>query len=55
MPPTTPLVRALRARGAEVISGDAVIAGQAAAQFALYTGITPTPEQVREASAYSRA
>lgn len=55
MPPTTPLVRALRARGAEVISGDAVIAGQAAAQFALYTGITPTAEQVREASAYSRA
>ena len=55
MPPTTPLIRALRARGAEAISGDAVIAGQAAAQFALYTGITPTPEQVRAASEYSRA
>ncbi|ALG84315.1 shikimate 5-dehydrogenase [Gordonia phthalatica] len=55
MPPETPLVRAMRARDAEVISGDAVIAGQAAAQFALYTGITPTPEQVGEASEYSRS
>ncbi|MCF8570615.1 shikimate 5-dehydrogenase [Gordonia sp. HY002] len=54
MPPTTPLVESMRARGAEVISGDAVIAGQAAAQFALYTGVTPTPEQVRKASEYSR-
>ncbi|MBM7366603.1 shikimate 5-dehydrogenase [Gordonia hydrophobica] len=54
MPSQTPLVRALRARDADVISGDAVIAGQAAAQFALYTGVTPTPEQVREASEYSR-
>ncbi|GAA4675160.1 shikimate 5-dehydrogenase [Gordonia humi] len=55
LPPTTPLVRAMRARGAEVISGDAVIAGQAAAQFALYTDVTPTPEQIRAASEYSRA
>ncbi|WP_132993857.1 shikimate 5-dehydrogenase [Gordonia zhaorongruii] len=55
MPPNTPLVRAMRDRGAEVISGDAVIAGQAAAQFALYTGVTPSPEQVRAASEYSRA
>lgn len=55
MPPDTPLVRAMRARGAETISGDAVIAGQAAAQFALYTGIDLTPEQVRAASEYSRA
>ncbi|GEE02104.1 shikimate 5-dehydrogenase [Gordonia spumicola] len=54
MPPDTPLVRASRARGVEVISGDAVIAGQAAAQFALYTGVTPTPEQIRAASEYSR-
>ena len=55
MPPDTPMVRAMRARGLETISGDAVIAGQAAAQFALYTGVTPTPEQIREASEYSRA
>lgn len=55
MPAATPLVQTMRARGAKVISGDAVIAGQAAAQFALYTGVTPTPEQIREASEYSRA
>ncbi len=55
MPPDTPMVRVLRARGCEVISGDAVIAGQAAAQFALYTGVTPTPEQIRAASEYSRS
>lgn len=55
MPAETPLVRAMRARDADVISGDAVIAGQAAAQFALYTGITPTPAQVRSASEYSRS
>ncbi|MGB3301390.1 MAG: shikimate 5-dehydrogenase [Gordonia sp. (in: high G+C Gram-positive bacteria)] len=55
MPPETPLVRAMRARGVETISGDSVIAGQAAAQFTLYTGITPTPDQIREASEYSRA
>ena len=54
MPSETPLVRAMRARGVETVSGDAVIAGQAAAQFALYTGVTPTPEQVRAASEYSR-
>ncbi|WOC11120.1 shikimate 5-dehydrogenase [Gordonia sp. MP11Mi] len=54
MPPTTPLVQTLRTRGAEVISGDAVIAGQAAAQFTLYTGVTPTVEQIRKASEYSR-
>lgn len=54
MPPITPLVESMRAAGAEVISGDAVIAGQAAAQFALYTGVTPTREQVQQASEYSR-
>lgn len=54
MPPDTPLVQRLRAAGKPVISGDAVIAGQAALQFALYTGITPSPELVREASEYSR-
>ncbi|MFC0313485.1 shikimate 5-dehydrogenase [Gordonia phosphorivorans] len=55
LPPDTPLVRRLRTAGKPVISGDAVIAGQAAAQFALYTGITPSPELIAEASAYSRS
>lgn len=53
-PAQTPLVRRLRADGKPVISGDAVIAGQAAAQFALYTGVRPSPELVRRASEYSR-
>lgn len=54
MPPDTPFVRALTARGRPVITGDAVIAGQAAAQFVLYTGVTPSPGQIRAASEYSR-
>ncbi|MFT3663020.1 MAG: shikimate 5-dehydrogenase [Gordonia sp. (in: high G+C Gram-positive bacteria)] len=53
-PSDTPLVQRFQAAGKPVISGDAVIAGQAAAQFALYTGVTPSPELVREASEYSR-
>ncbi|GAB2638847.1 shikimate 5-dehydrogenase [Gordonia jinhuaensis] len=55
MPAETPLVRAGRARDIPVISGDAVIALQAAAQFTLYTGVTPSPEQIRVASEYSRS
>lgn len=55
VPPDTPFVRRMRAAGKPVISGDAVIAGQAAAQFTLYTGVAPSPELVREASEYSRA
>ncbi|MFT3714737.1 MAG: shikimate 5-dehydrogenase [Gordonia sp. (in: high G+C Gram-positive bacteria)] len=54
MPPDTPLVRAFRDSGRPAISGDVVIAGQAAAQFTLYTGVTPSPELVRKASEYSR-
>ncbi|MFZ2512770.1 MAG: shikimate 5-dehydrogenase [Gordonia sp. (in: high G+C Gram-positive bacteria)] len=53
LPSDTPLVRRLRAAGKPVISGDSVIAGQAAAQFALYTGVTPSPELVREAADYA--
>lgn len=53
-PAQTPLIRRLSAAGKPVISGDAVIAGQAAAQFALYTGVTPSPELVRRAAEYSR-
>ena len=55
MPPDTPLIRAAVAAGKATITGAEVIALQAAAQFALYTGVTPTPEQVRRASEYSRS
>ena len=53
-PSRTPLVAAAEAAGKRVITGAEVIALQAAEQFALYTGVRPTPEQVAEASAYSR-
>ncbi|WP_024332502.1 shikimate 5-dehydrogenase [Gordonia hirsuta] len=53
MPPQTPLVRRMRSADKPVISGDAIIAGQAAAQFALYTGLTPSPEAVRAAAEYA--
>lgn len=55
LPPETPLVRAARQRGIPTIGGDEVIALQAALQFELYTGVRPTADQVRRASAYSRA
>lgn len=54
-PSETPLVRAARSAGRAVITGAEVIALQAAEQFALYTGVRPTPEQVARASAFSRA
>ncbi|TGD87336.1 shikimate 5-dehydrogenase [Mycolicibacterium sp. CH28] len=55
VPSETPLITAARAAGKQVITGAAVIALQAAEQFERYTGVRPTPEQVAEASAYSRA
>ena len=54
-PAETPLVRAARAAGKRVITGAEVIALQAAEQFALYTGVRPSDEQVAEASRISRA
>ena len=54
MPPETPFVRAGRAHGHTVVTGAEVIALQAALQFELYTGVSPTPEQVRRASEFSR-
>ena len=53
-PSETPLIRAARAHGTPVITGAQIIALQAARQFARYTGVTPTPEQVDRAAAYSR-
>jgi shikimate dehydrogenase len=53
-PAETPLIRAARAAGKSVITGAEVIALQAAGQFARYTGVTPTADQVQRASAHSR-
>ena len=55
LPSETPLIRAARAAGKKVITGAEVIAIQAEEQFVLYTGVRPTPEQVREASEFSRS
>jgi shikimate dehydrogenase len=55
LPSETPLIKAARAAGVQVITGAEVIALQAAEQFERYTGVRPTPEQVAEASAISRA
>jgi len=53
LPVETPLIRAARVAGKHVVTGGEVIALQAAAQFALYTGVTPSPEQVAAAEAYA--
>jgi shikimate dehydrogenase len=53
VPPETPFIRHARATGKRVITGAEVIVLQALEQFALYTGITPTQEQVREAAAFA--
>jgi shikimate dehydrogenase len=55
LPSETPLITAARAAGVKVITGAEVIALQAAEQFERYTGVRPTPEQIAEASAISRA
>jgi shikimate dehydrogenase len=54
-PAETPLIRAARAAGTPVITGAEVAALQAARQFARYTGIALTADQVVRASAFSRA
>lgn len=53
LPVETPLIRAARAAGKAVIAGSEVLALQAAAQFALYTGVTPTTEQVAAAEEFA--
>ncbi|MFQ4150040.1 shikimate 5-dehydrogenase [Arthrobacter sp. LAPM80] len=55
LPSETPLVKAGRAAGKQVITGAEVIAIQAEEQFVLYTGVRPSPELVREASEFSRS
>ncbi|MDH3958437.1 MAG: shikimate 5-dehydrogenase [Actinomycetota bacterium] len=55
MPVETPLVRLARDRGVRVITGAEVQALQAAEQFALYTGVRPTPDQLERAATFSRA
>jgi shikimate dehydrogenase len=51
----TPMIKTSQRMNKPVITGAEIIAGQAALQFALYTGITPTPDQVARAAEFSRA
>lgn len=53
-PVETPLIKAATASGKSVITGAEVIALQAALQFATYTGVQLTADQVRRASEFSR-
>lgn len=53
LPADTPLVRLARSSGRPVLTGDEVMARQAAEQFVLYTGVRPTREQIDRAEAYS--
>lgn len=55
LPAETPFLRAARAAGKTCISGAEVATLQALAQFVLYTGVTPSPDQVAEAEAFARA
>ena len=54
-PVETPLIRAARTAGTQAITGEEVIALQAARQFERYTGVAPTEDQVERASTFSRA
>jgi shikimate dehydrogenase len=55
LPAETPLIKAARAAGKPVITGAEVATIQALEQFVLYTGVRPTPEQVRAAEEFMRA
>lgn len=55
MPVDTPTVVAARDQGLTVLTGGDIIALQAADQFRLYTGITPTAEEVAAAEAFASA
>ena len=52
-PVRTPLIRAAERLGTPTINGGEVVALQAAEQFALYTGVRPTPEQVEAAEDFA--
>jgi shikimate dehydrogenase len=54
LPPETPFLKAAAAAGKRRITGTQVALLQALEQFTLYTGITPSPEQVQTAAAFAR-
>jgi shikimate dehydrogenase len=52
LPSETPLLRAARTRGKDVITGAEVLVLQGVEQFVLYTGVRPGEEQIRRAAAF---
>ncbi len=54
-PVETPLLRAARAAGKRVFTGAEIAKLQALEQFVLYTGVTPSGEQVAAAEAFALA
>jgi shikimate dehydrogenase len=55
LPAETPLIKAARAAGKQVITGAEVATIQALEQFVLYTGVRPSDGQVRAAEDFMRA
>ncbi len=55
VPSNTPLIQKAKSFGIPVVNGSEVMTLQAVEQFALYTGITPDEELIRQAAEYSRA
>lgn len=55
LPVETPLLRAARAAGRQIISGADVAVLQAVEQFVLYTNTRPSPEQIQNAADFARA
>ncbi|CAN5259634.1 shikimate 5-dehydrogenase [soil metagenome] len=54
LPAETPLLKAAASAGKQRITGTEIAMLQALEQFVLYTGVTPTPEQVEIAAAFAR-
>ncbi len=55
LPSETGLIRAARRSGKRVVTGAEIQTVQALEQFILYTGITPSPDQVAAAAAFAGA
>lgn len=54
-PVHTPLIQAATRLGVATINGGEVVALQAAEQFVLYTGVTPSPADIAAAEQYAQA
>jgi shikimate dehydrogenase len=53
IPAETPLIRKARTMGKNVLTGTQVHVLQGVEQFALYTGVRPTPEQIHRAAQFA--